>query len=305
MTLFNPLPEVARLVDLERYPIHDLECDRARDLLATWRAEFDRTGACNLQGFVTPEGAAKLAAEAIALLPLAYRNSWTRNFLDEMEDDPSRPSDHPGHRFWTTSNTQLADDQIGPGTGIRQLYEWDALTDFVARVQGKTRLYRFADEFQALNIIALGDGDRDIWHFDDNECTVTLLLQAPEAGGDFVYGRNTMDPDGNIDLEAVKWLFDAPPENLERLERGPGTLTLFRGGHSLHGVTPVRGARQRITAIMTYDPDPDRVSNDRTNCAIYGPRVERILNERRLRKSSASCVKTAVEGETGRVPALR
>ena len=285
MTLSAPLPEVAGLVDLERYPIHDLESARTRDLIATWRTEFDRTGACNLQGFVTPAGAVELAAEAIALMPIANRRAWTRNFLDEMEDDPSRPADHPGHRFWTTFATQLADDQIGPETGIRQLYEWEALTEFVAKVQGKTRLYRFADEFQALNIIALGDGDQDIWHFDDNECTVTLLLQEPEAGGDFVYGRNTMDPDGNVDLDAVRRLIGAPLDDLERLERSSGTLTLFRGGHSLHGVTPVRGSRQRITAIMTYDPDPGRVSNDRTNCAIYGPRVERILAERRARES--------------------
>ena len=281
MTLSDSLPEVAHLVDLERYPIHDPESARTRDLIAMCRAEFDRTGACNLQGFVTPAGAVELAAEVIALLPLAYRNTWTRNFLDEMEDDPSRPADHPGHRFWTTSATQLADDQIGSETGLRQLYEWEALTEFVARVQGKTKLYRFADEFQALNIIALGEGDRDIWHFDDNECTVTLLLQESDAGGEFVYGRNTMDPDGNIDLEEVGRLFDAPLDDLQRLERSSGTLTLFRGGHSLHGVTPVRGRRKRITAIMTYDPDPVRVSNDRTNCAIYGPRVERILAERR------------------------
>ena len=281
MTLSESLPEVAHLVDLERYPIHDPESARTRDLIAMCRAEFDRTGACNLQGFVTPAGAVELAAEAIALLPLAYRNTWTRNFLDEMEDDPRRPADHPGHRFWTTSATQLADDQISPETGLRQLYEWEALTEFVARVQGKSKLYRFADEFQALNIIALGEGDRDIWHFDDNECTVTLLLQESDTGGEFVYGRNTMDPDGNIDLEEVGRLFDAPLDDLQRLERSSGTLTLFRGGHSLHGVTPVRGRRKRITAIMTYDPDPGRVSNDRTNCAIYGPRVERILAERR------------------------
>ena len=281
MTLSESLPEVTHLVDLERYPLHALESARTRDLIAMCRAEFDRTGACNLRGFVTPAGAVELAAEAIALLPLAHRNTWTRNFLDETEDDPSRPADHPGHRFWTTSATQLADDQISPETGLRQLYEWEALTEFVARVQGKSKLYRFADEFQALNIIALGEGDRDIWHFDDNECTVTLLLQESDAGGEFVYGRNTMDPDGNIDLEEVGRLFDAPIDDLQRLERSSGTLTLFRGGHSLHGVTPVRGRRKRITAIMTYDPDPARVSNDRTNCAIYGPRVERILAERR------------------------
>ena len=282
----EPLPEVARLVDLERYPIHHLEGARARELIATWRAEFDRTGACNLQGFVTLAGAAELAAEAEALMPLAYRNTWRRNFMDEMEDDPNLPPDHPAHQFWTTSATQLADDQIGPETRLRQLYEWDSLTEFVASVQRKTKLYRFADEFQALNVIALGDGDHDIWHHDDNECTVTLLLQEPEAGGEFVYGRNTLGPDGSVDLAAVRKLIDAAPDEINRLKRACGTLTLFRGGHSLHGVSPVRGNRKRITAIMTYDPDPGRVSTDQTNCAIYGPRVEHILAERRNRGGS-------------------
>ena len=58
----DPLPQVARLVDLDRYPIDDLASRRGRDLVAASQAEFDLTGACNLEGFVTPEGAAALAA---------------------------------------------------------------------------------------------------------------------------------------------------------------------------------------------------------------------------------------------------
>ena len=77
------LPEVARLVDLDRYPIHD----PPRALIAGWRAEFERTGACNLQGFVTPAGAAELAVEAEALMPQAYRKTYTRNCLFEFDDD--------------------------------------------------------------------------------------------------------------------------------------------------------------------------------------------------------------------------
>ena len=102
-------PEVASLIDLDRYPIHDLDGAHTRALTALWREQFKRTGACNLQGFVTP------------------------------------------------------------------------------------------------------------------------------------------------------------PEALVRLERDAGTLTLFRGGRSMHGVLPVRGRRKRITAILTYDPDSNLVASDEVN----------------------------------------
>ena len=275
----DPLPQVARLVDLDRYPIDDLASRRGRDVVAASQAEFDRTGACNLEGFVTPEGAAALAAEARALMPIAYRKTYTRNAYFN-EDDPSLPADHPKRIFWTTSGRQLADDQIGAETSIRQLYEWDTLTRFVALVQGKKKLYRMADEFQALNIIAIGEGSWNPWHYDHNECTVTLLLQAPEAGGEFRYGPDTRWPGGE-DLDAVRRLFDEEPGAARVLARENGTLTMFRGLFSMHGVAPVRGKRDRITAILTYDERPDCVDTDETNIGIYGPRVERLLARRR------------------------
>ena len=110
---------------------------------------------------------------------------------------------------------------------------------------------------------------------------MTLLLQAPEAGGEFVYTPDTASADGTVDLEKASRVINAPPEELVRLEREAGTLTLFRGGRSMHGVLPVRGRRKRITAIFTYDPDPNLVASDEVNCRIYGPRVERILAQRR------------------------
>ena len=64
ITNVQPLPDVSSLVDLERYPIHDLENVAVRELIEAWRVEFNDTGACNLQGFIRQEGVAELAAEA-------------------------------------------------------------------------------------------------------------------------------------------------------------------------------------------------------------------------------------------------
>ena len=38
-------PEVECPVDLERYPVHDMESARTRGPIAAWRAKSDRTGA--------------------------------------------------------------------------------------------------------------------------------------------------------------------------------------------------------------------------------------------------------------------
>ena len=181
-------------------------------------------------------------------------------------------------RLCTSCSTQLFGNQISRQTSIRQLYEWDALTTFISRIQNKAQLYRFTDELEDLKLIAVNNGESVIWHHDRNECTVTLLLQEPEAGGEFVYCRDTLDPDGTVNSNVVSHFFDAVPDlseventstlrttssKISGLERGIGTLTLFRGGHSMHGVLPVRGKRARISAVLTYDSDPTSSARQR------------------------------------------
>ena len=221
------------------------------------------------------------------LFPLAYSTTSTTNFRFDQKEDVDLPQDHPARVFHTCSRQQIADDQIGPNTLLRQLYVWDELTQFIAQVQGKSRLYQFADEFQALNVIYLGEGGCSAWHHDDNECTGTLLIQEAERGGDFVYCPDTRSLDGVDNIDRIgDAVVRNDPAAIKTLPRTAGTLTLFRGGNSLHSVTPIFGSTLRTTSIMTYDPDPGRTSNDHANRAIYGPRVQRILDERAEASSS-------------------
>ena len=60
---------------------------------------------------------------------------------------------------------------------------WDGLTDFVAMLLGKPRLYRSADPLAACNLAYIKDGDELGWHFDSSDFSVTLQIQAPEDGG--------------------------------------------------------------------------------------------------------------------------
>jgi hypothetical protein len=274
----RPDHPAAGLVDLDRYPIHDLESAAGQALLAECRAQLASTGGANLPGFMPPEVAAALTAEALSLEPGARRKTYTRNsYL--TADDPSLPAADPRRRFWTISSTQLADDQIPAETWIRRFYEWDVLTAFIAAAMGKPLLYRMADPFQALNLIYLGDGDQSAWHYDRNEFTVTLLLQEAQSGGEFEFAPNIRTGDDE-NYDQIARVFDGRHEGVRRYERGAGTLTLFRGEYSLHRVAPVIGARQRITAILCYDERPDCVASDDVNILIYGDRIKPIIAAR-------------------------
>lgn len=88
------IPEAARVVDLERHPIHRLDSPQGAALVAGWRRELDRTGACNLQDFLTRAGARELAAEAEAMLPQAYERTFTVNFRYRDQVDPDLPASH-------------------------------------------------------------------------------------------------------------------------------------------------------------------------------------------------------------------
>ncbi len=266
------------LVDLDRYPIADLDTGAGAEFLASCQHSMGTNGWCNLDGFIQADALARLNDEANDLLPVAEVLHVKRNIY-QGAIDPLLPKDDPRRKQFTHVAVQLADDQIPGDTRLKKLYRSDLLTDFVRRVQKKTRLHCCADEFQALNVVALRPDSWHAWHYDTTECTVTLLLQAAEEGGEFTFLPNSRT-DETEDREAVDRLLTGDMSQAQTLSRGAGTFTLFRGGYSLHGVTKVEGSRPRISAILTYDEQPDRVISDEINIRIYGKRVERILASR-------------------------
>ena len=270
---------VRELVDLDRYPIDDLDQGGGAEFLRHCQESMTRQGWCNLDGFIRADRLEQLAGESRDLLPHAEVLTVKRNIY-QGAIDPSLPADDPRRREVTHIATQLADDQIPEDTLIQQLYRSDTLTDFVRRVQGKSQLYRCADEFQALNIVALQPGGQHAWHYDTTECTVTLLLQAADEGGEFVFLPNSRT-DHDEDRDAVDRLLAGDLSHAQSFTRGAGTFTLFRGGYSLHGVTEVKGEKPRITAILTYDEQEGRVISDDINIRIYGKRVANILAARK------------------------
>lgn len=265
---------VLDIVDLERFPIQNLDTGMGAELVERLRQQLDTQGWCNLTGFIRAEVLEALVAEVRELMPQAHPRTIVRNIYGEAADS-SVPEGHPARRETVHHALFLADDQLPAHTLIQRLYRSDLMTEFVRRVQGKERLYRYADPFQALNVVTLPPGSWHAWHYDHSECTVTLLLQAAESGGEFTFIPNTRD-ENSEDLEVVERFLAGDRSESITLDRGAGALTLFRGGYSLHGVTEVEGDLPRMTAVLTYDEQPGREASEEINWRIYGDRVREV-----------------------------
>ncbi len=266
------------LVDLDRYPIADIFRGEGAEFLKSCQEHMDEFGWCNFDGFIREEALAMLGREANSLLPTAETLTIKRTIY-QGKVDPDVPKGDPRRAEYTHVARQLADDQIPGDTLLQQLYKSDILTNFIRCVQRKNTLFRCADEFQALNIVALEPGSWHAWHYDTTECTMTLLLQAAEQGGEFTFIPNSRT-DETEDRETVDRFLAGDMSKAKTFSRGAGTFTLFRGGYSLHGVTKVEGKLPRVTAIMTYSEEPGEVISDDINIRIYGERVKKILAER-------------------------
>jgi hypothetical protein len=266
----SSLPPIAAAIDLDRYPIAPLAGEPARALAAGCRAQLAETGSCLLPGFLTAAAVATMAAEAAEVAPLAHRKLGGRGSTAYLAPpDESFSDGHPRRWLQTSSVGAVAYDLIPRRALIRQLYEWDGLLDFLAASLGEDRLYRYADPLGALNIAAMGAGEHLLWHFDQTDFVVSILLQDCERGGAFEYVPHIRSAEAE-NYDRVQRLLEGDRSEVVRLDMAPGTLALFMGRHSIHRVTPIAGATLRLIALLGYDTKPGTMSSERLKNNRYG-----------------------------------
>ncbi|MGB3808836.1 MAG: hypothetical protein WA943_02000 [Parvibaculum sp.] len=264
-----PADHPARLVDLARYPIHDLQSAEARTLVQRCHDELVATGSCMLPGFLTAEALAAMRQEARELAPLAYNEGAAKGTAYLDAPDKSLPEDHPRRRMLRTSVGAVAYDLVPQGSPLRRLYEWDGLNDFIASVVGLPNIYRYADPLGALNIAAMKCGDELLWHFDQTDFVTSILLEPSEQGGEFEYVPFIRSDDDER-YDRVKRLFDGDMSEVIRLDLEPGAFAFFKGRHSIHRVTPIEGDTTRLIALLGYDTKPGTVSSEGLKQRRYG-----------------------------------
>ena len=250
--------EPERIVDLDRYPITDLSSPHGQAVIAEGRAALAGDGLALLPGFIRAEARAAMVAEAEALTAKAYRrDEWYGVYSYDPDEAATAalPEGDPRRRRFRSRMGAIAYDLLPAGSPTRTLYEWPALTRFVAMLTGEAELYTCADPLASCVISVLEPGDAHSWHYDQNDFVVSLLLQSAERGGLFEYAPNIRSEEDE-NYAGVGRMLDGDPSLRRTGAIGPGCLALFRGRRSLHHVTEVEGARPRLIALFSYDRKP-------------------------------------------------
>jgi hypothetical protein len=98
------------MIDLGRYPVHDLGSPRTRTLIEDCQAQLAKSGSCVLDGFLTGQAVAATSDEARRLTPLAHRTPNSRSTAYLEAPDEGYPESHPKRRLQRTSVGAVAYD---------------------------------------------------------------------------------------------------------------------------------------------------------------------------------------------------
>tara|TARA_B100000674_G_scaffold345139_1_gene288765 strand:+ start:1151 stop:1987 length:837 start_codon:yes stop_codon:yes gene_type:complete len=265
---------ISSLIDLERYPVDDLGSDQGKALIASLQESLESVGSASMPGFLLPDALEAMAAEAQSLVHLAYLGPTRVSpyFFNYDIAGADVPDDHPTRFLGTRNVSQVAYDLIPRESLLCRLYHSDVVTNLVARVRNKDRLYRLADRYQSLNISVMREGGHQQWHFDQGRLVTTLLMQAAEKGGVFEYVPDIRSDEDEHFNEVAKVLA-GDHSKVRQLDLIPGSLNLFLGHYSMHRVTPVEGRRNRLQTIFAFADEPDTQGSLKSSILHYGPRV--------------------------------
>ncbi|MEM7429666.1 MAG: 2OG-Fe(II) oxygenase [Pseudomonadota bacterium] len=256
------------ILDLERFPLQDLAGEAGKALVSRCQAELEEAGMFNLPGLVRPEALSTCVAEVVPELEAnAYTHTQLHNIYFKSKIE-GLPANHPALRKSRTSNRKICGDQMR-GFVLTRIYEWPPLADFLAAVMGKPVLYVMEDPLARVNVMTYRDGETLNWHFDRSEFTTTLLVQAPETGGEFQY-RSGLRTDDDPNYDGVARLLDGQDEEVRSVPLTAGTLNVFRGKNTAHRVSTIEGARDRIIAVFSYYERPGVIFSDEDRIRFYG-----------------------------------
>ena len=257
------------IVDLDKYPIHDLNSSIIKNLVKKCKDELEQYSCSTIPNFILPESLRVMNTELEKQLDEVYMSKESINAYLYAKDDPSLSKDHPKRNFMNMYNGYLNSDCFPKKSEMKYLYETEELLKFVSACLGVSPIYRWADPLacHAYNVMK-PDGILP-WHFDSCEFTLSLMIQKPEKGGIFEYCPNIREP-GNENFDEVKKVLNGDRSRVRQLKLEPGDLQIFKGRFTLHRVTKVEGQKSRYMCIPAYVLDPYRVNTPEHSKAIYG-----------------------------------
>ncbi|EBA18583.1 hypothetical protein RSK20926_12709 [Roseobacter sp. SK209-2-6] len=251
------------IIDLESFPITDPA------FRAACKAEFDKTGVFVMPGFVLPSVIQSVQEEGEANRGDVYAKT-EQHTVYLSKADPDYAEDHARNRLVTSSKGCLTDDQIPQASALRALYDDPEFRSFLCHVLGEEQLHEYADPLSSINLHFHEKGQELGWHFDNSSFSITLMVQAPEAGGQFEYVTGVRDADhGEMGFDDVTAILDGKTP-VQTMEAEAGTLVFFRGRNSIHRVAPNAGDRTRMLAVLAYNAETGVSLSEAARMTFYG-----------------------------------
>ncbi len=255
--------QLDKIVHLENYPVDQQaftdEC----------KQKLDSSGALVLPNFLSSQAIEEIVQEGLENQHLAFYSTSSHNVYLK-NSDPLFPADHVRNKEVKSSKGCITDDQIPTDSPLRTLYDSAVFRDFLAQIFGEEKLHNYADDLSSINLHYASEGQELGWHFDESSFAITLLLQAPKAGGVFEYVENMRDADkGEMNFEGVKAVLNGT-QTVKKLEASAGTLSLFRGRNAIHRVTPTEGDITRMLVVLAYNSQPDVALSESARMTFYG-----------------------------------
>ena len=221
-----------------------------------------------MENFLSVDTLESLQNEAREVRPLAYFCIQNHNaYL--LDSDPSLPGEHIRNLEQVSDKGCVPHDQIPAHSPLRTLYEWPVFRAFLESVLDLS-VYPYADKLSSININYYEQGQQLGWHYDNASFAITLMVQAPESGGEFEYLEKVRDREsgeqGYADTEAVIKGIIQP----KTLAMGDGALVLFRGRNSLHRVAPVASVQARILVTLNFNTEPGVMLSELVRTTFFG-----------------------------------
>ena len=239
------------IVNSADYPIHDLDGEVMVYLVARTRSELASVGACHFPRFLNSSGLFACLKEAVVLESQAHpsNNQYTPYYC---EPNNSYPKGHPRNSTVRFAVRYVSRKLIPEDSPLRTLFEDENLLAFLRALLPEEPLYRYSDARGSLNYTVMAENDQLGWHFDACELVASILLRSADDGGDFEYIPGVRSAEDE-NFAAVESVLSGQDKQRVSVNFQPGDMVLFRGRHSLHRVTPIRGKRTRLMALMSYD----------------------------------------------------
>jgi hypothetical protein len=256
-----------KLVNLEKYPLDQLDSPAGQRLVAQCIDDLEHKGMFTLKDFMRREVIDEILPDLLQKFKhesFFHTREHNIYFSDDLADIPA---DHPALARVKTINHTLCGDQLAEP--LLAVYRWSGLTEFLARVMDKPRLYPMDDPLACANILGYYEGEGLNWHFDRSEFTTTLLLQAPLEGGDFQY-RQGLRSEQDPNYEGVARLLRGEDNEVASLKLSAGDLNVFKGKNTAHRVSPPGGNLARLVTVFSYYETPGKRFSDEENLGFYG-----------------------------------